>query len=83
MGCSIQAVLKAVSELARFWERGSRFLGTWRALLCGEVMRVEAAGGDLQCFLEDRLFGIKKLSGVVQAKYLRRTYSGQSLTLRR
>ena len=26
--------------------------GTWRALLCGEVMRVEAAGDDLQRFLE-------------------------------
>ena len=30
------------------------FLGTWRALLCGEGMRVGAAGGDLQRFLEDR-----------------------------
>ena len=26
------------------------FLGTWCALLCGEVMRVEAAGDDLQRF---------------------------------
>ena len=57
------------------------FLGTWRALLCGEVVRVGAASDDLQRFLEDRRFGIQKPSGVVRAKYLRRTYSGQSLTL--
>ena len=25
---------------------------TWRALLCGEVVRVGAAGDELQCFLE-------------------------------
>ena len=30
------------------------FLGTWRALLCGEVMRIGASGDDLQGFLEDR-----------------------------
>ena len=30
------------------------FLGTWPALLCGEVMRVGAAGDDLQRFLENR-----------------------------
>ena len=32
--------------------RAYPFLGTWRALLCGEVMRVGAPGDDLQ-----RLFG--------------------------
>ena len=58
-----------------FWE-------TWHALLCGEVMCVGAAGGDLQLFLEDRLFGIQKLLGVVQAKYFRGTYRVQSLALR-
>ena len=30
--------------------RARSFLRTWRALLCGEAMRVRAAGGDLQCF---------------------------------
>ena len=30
--------------------RASPFLGTWRALLCGEGMRAEAAGDDLQRF---------------------------------
>ena len=49
------------------------FLGTCRALLSGEAMRAGAAGGDLH-FLEDRLFGIQKTSGGVQAKYLRRIY---------
>ena len=29
------------------------FFGTWRALLCGEAMRVGAAGDELQRFLED------------------------------
>ena len=33
--------------------RACPFLGTWRALLCGEVMRVEGAVDDLQRFLED------------------------------
>ena len=37
IGRLIRAVLKVVSAPARF-------LGTWRALLCGEVMRVGAAG---------------------------------------
>ena len=59
--------------------RACPFLGTWRALLCGEVMRVGAADDDLQRFLEDRRFGIQKSSGVVRTEYLRRTYSGQSL----
>ena len=35
---------------------------TGRALLCGEVMHVGAAGGDLQRFLEDRRFRIQKLA---------------------
>ena len=48
--------------------RACPFLGTWRALLCGEVMRIGAAGGDLQRFLEDRRFGIQKPSGVLRAK---------------
>ena len=30
--------------------RACPFLGAWCALLCGEVMRVRAAGGYLQCF---------------------------------
>ena len=34
--------------------RAYPFLETWRALLCGEVMRVGAAGDGLQRFLEDR-----------------------------
>ena len=34
--------------------RAGSFLGRWRALFCGEVMRVEAAGEDLQRFLGDR-----------------------------
>ena len=55
------------------------FLGTWRALLCSEVMRVGAAGDDLQRFFEGRRFGIQKSSGVVRTEYLRRTYSCQSL----
>ena len=75
IGCSIQAVLKVVSA-------PTRFLGTWRALLCGETMRVGAAGGDLQLFLEDRSFGVQKPSGVVHTKYSRRAYGGQSLALR-
>ena len=33
--------------------RACPFSGTWRALLCGEAMRVEAAVDDLQRFLED------------------------------
>ena len=33
--------------------RAFPFLGTSRALLCGEVMGVGAAGDDLQRFLED------------------------------
>ena len=49
--------------------RGCPFLGTWRALLCGEVH--VRAGDDLQRFLEDRRFGIE-----------RHTYSGKSLVLR-
>ena len=61
--------------------RACPFLGTGRALLYGEVMRVEAAGDDLQRFLEYRKFGIQKPPGVVRAKYLRGTYSGQSLVL--
>ena len=36
--------------------RACPFLRTWRALLCGEIIRVRAAGGDLQCF-----FGWKKV----------------------
>ena len=59
------------SAPACFWERGARCF----------VVR-SCAGGDLQRFLEDRLFGIQKPSGVVRAKYLRRTYSDLSLTLR-
>ena len=43
-GCLIQAVLKVVS--APF-----PVLGTWRVLLCGEVIRFGAAVGDLHCFL--------------------------------
>ena len=43
VGCSIQAILKVVSVPARF-------LRTWDALLCGEVSRFGAAGGDLQRF---------------------------------
>ena len=27
------------------------FLGAWRTLLCGEVMRFGVAGGDLECFV--------------------------------
>ena len=34
--------------------RACPFLGTWRTLLCDEVMRVGAAGDDLQRFLEVR-----------------------------
>ena len=34
--------------------RACPFLGTWRVLLCGEFMRIGAAGSDLQRFLEDR-----------------------------
>ena len=33
-------------------------MGTWRALLCDEVMRVGAAD-DLQRFFEDRLFKVE------------------------
>ena len=38
--------------------RACPFLGTWRALLCGEVMRVGAAGGGLQGFwrIDDSVF---------------------------
>ena len=36
IGRSIQVVLKVVSEPVRFWDRG--------ALLCGEIIRVGAAG---------------------------------------
>ena len=36
------------------YPRACPFLGAWRALFCGEVIRVGAAGGDLQRFLEDR-----------------------------
>ena len=61
--------------------RACPFLGTWRALLCGGVMRVGAAGDNMQRFLENRWFEIQKPSEVVRAKYLRRTYSGQSLVL--
>ena len=32
--------------------RACSFLGTWRALLCGELIRFGAAGGDLQCFFQ-------------------------------
>ena len=39
--------------------RACPFLGKWCALLCGEVVRVRAAGGDLQCF-----FGWKKVRGI-------------------
>ena len=39
--------------------RACPFLRTWRALLCGEAMRVRATGGDLQCF-----FGWKKVRGI-------------------
>ena len=46
IGCSILALLGHL--------RACPFLGTWRALLCGKVMRVGAAGGDLQRLLEDR-----------------------------
>ena len=38
--------------------RACPVLGTGRALLCGEVVRVGAAGGDLQCF-----FGWKEVRG--------------------
>ena len=43
--------------------RACPFLGTWRALLCGEVMRVGAAGDDLQRSLEDRGFKVQTLAG--------------------
>ena len=33
--------------------RACPILGTWRALLCGEVVRVGAAGDELQRFLEE------------------------------
>ena len=48
---SIQAVLGRL--------RACPFLRTWRTLLCDEVMRVGAAGGDLQCF-----FGWKEVRGI-------------------
>ena len=34
--------------------RACPFMGTWRALLCGEVMRVGAAGYDMQRFWGNR-----------------------------
>ena len=39
--------------------RACPVLGTGRALLCGEVMRVGAAGDDLQC-----CFGWKEVRGI-------------------
>ena len=33
--------------------RACQLLGTWRALLCGEVVRVGAAGDELQRFSEE------------------------------
>ena len=36
--------------------RAYPFLGTWRALLCGEVLHTGAAGSDLHFFLENRRF---------------------------
>ena len=33
--------------------RACPFWGSWRALVCGEVMRVGAAGDELQRFLEE------------------------------
>ena len=51
--------------------RACLFLGTWRAFLCGKVMRVGAAGGDLQLFLEDRSLGIQNL----QEWYRRNIYA--------
>ena len=33
--------------------RACPILGSWRALLCGEVVRVEAAGFELQRFSEE------------------------------
>ena len=57
--------------------RACSFLGTWRALLCGEVMRVGVAGDDLQRFwrIDDSRF--KNLQEK-ETNRLRHTYCGQS-----
>ena len=39
------------------------FLGSWRTLVCGKVVRAGAAGKDCSSFLEDRLFETRKSSG--------------------
>ena len=62
--------------------RACPFLGTWRVLLCGGLVRFGAASGDLQRFLEERLLGSHKLAGRGQANRLRRMYYGLSLFLR-
>ena len=56
--------------------RASPFLGSWRALLCGDVMQVGGAGDDLQRFwrFDDSTSTCGK---VVPVNYLRRTCSGQ------
>ena len=41
--------------------RACSFLGMWRALLCGEAMRVGATGDDLQRFWRIKDSGFKNL----------------------
>ena len=56
------------------------FLGIWRALLCDEVIRVGAAGDELQRFWRIDDSGFKNLQD--ETNRLRHTYSGQSFFLR-
>ena len=59
--------------------RACPFLGTWRALLYEEVMRLERMVAICSVFWWINESRLKNLQEVVQANYLRRTYSGQSL----
>ena len=61
--------------------RADPFLGTWRALLCGEAMRFGAAGDDLQRFwrIDDSRFQNVQEKGT---NCLCHTYCSQSFFLR-
>ena len=73
MGRSIQAVLKVVSAPACFWERGAR---CFVVRLCVLERVDEAAAFFGGSMIQDS----NAFRRVVRAKYLRRTYSGKSLT---
>ena len=73
-GKTIRLVLAVLGRL-----RACPFLRTWRALLCGEIMRVGAGGDDLQRFFRGSIIRDSNTFRSGTGEYLRRTYSGQSL----